>query len=195
MKEYTTASIFATSRMSREISGDSRYFVTADAEQAKQTGGMIAFRVSRRDAQNLAIPGFETVEDLHITLLYLGEDVPEQCPLEIVQACDSVTQQYEVIEANVFAHAQFNPDTEESCAVYLVGNASQLEELRSDIRCLLEGLDIPPNHTPWIPHITAGYGLPSQALEYIGPVLVDRITLNWRGRESSFDLIPTSICM
>lgn len=194
MKEYTTASIFATSRMSREISGDSRYSVTADAEQAKQTGGMIAFRVSDFDAQNLAIPGFESPRDLHITLLYLGEDVSEQCPPEFVQVCEFISQQYESVEASVFAHAQFNPNTEDSCAVYLVGNAAQLDELRNDIWCHLDGIgfDIPLNHTPWIPHITAGYGLPVQALEYTGPVTIDRITLNWRGEELTFDLIPSN---
>lgn len=164
-------------------------FITSDAEEAKQNGGMIALRLRTSDAQALAIPGYEPVEDLHITLLFMGKEVDPQVPLPILEACDYTALNFSPIFARVGGRAEFNPGSPDSCAVYLVTGSSDLEQLRDMIlRELLGKVEIPEQHEPWTPHITAGYGLSPAMLTYTGEICIDRITVNWAGQEQEWKL-------
>lgn len=166
--------------------------LTADAEQAKHTGGMIALMPRSEDAVHYAVPGGESVDEMHCTLAYFGEDVGDHDPQEIIEALDDIVSEFGRIDARVFAWALFNPDAydgREPCAVYLVGNSDDITPLRDSI---LESVgylfDLPKQHEPYHAHITAGYGIPLDELSPTGDVVFDRVELHWAGRVVAFPL-------
>jgi hypothetical protein len=162
----------------------------ADAEQAKSTGGMVALLPRLADAENLVVPGGEPLEDLHCTIVYLGEDVRGQDPTELISQLDYVSANFSPIEANIFGIAQFNPDGPEPCMVYIVGGAPDITGLFRELKGFVE--DRYPGaheqHDPFCPHVTAGYNLTPEQVTYTGPVLFDRLTLAWAGDKQDFDL-------
>jgi hypothetical protein len=93
------------------------------------------------------------------------------------------------IECAIFAHAVFNPNAtedgagpDEPATVYLIdgsGGRMQLEELQQIVcykaKDALGSIEFPQQHTPFVPHVTAGYNLPITALSYAGPVTFDRV--------------------
>lgn len=166
-----------------------RWLKNADAEQAKSTGGMLALYPRSDYAEMLAIPGYEPPEDLHVTLFYFGEDVTDMPGQDaIVQAASGIADQFSSITAKAFGHAAFNPNGEEPCAVYLIGNSQEL----NDLHCQLDEVVAPfcahEQHVPWAPHITAGYGLDPHQLGYDGDVIFDRLSLQWAGQPHDFPL-------
>jgi 2'-5' RNA ligase len=168
----------------------------ADADQAKETGGMVALYPRADDADKLAVPGGEPPEDLHVTLVYLGEDVSDLDPTDLYHALDRALDTTTVITARILGHALFNPDggvdgEQEPCAVYLISDAEQLDELHTAV--LAAAQDTVPQlhaqHKPWIPHITAGYDLSPGTLSYTGPILFDRVGLDFAGQTHFFPLM------
>jgi hypothetical protein len=155
---------------------------TADAEQAKSTGGMLALMPRSDFAEVLAVPGYEPPEDLHVTLFYFGEDVTDMPgEAEISQAAAGVAQQFPALVAKAFGHAVFNPNGEEPCAVYLIGNSQELDDLHRQLEQVVAPFCAHEQHVPWTPHVTAGYGLDPHQLGYDGDVIFDRISLQWAG--------------
>jgi hypothetical protein len=57
------------------------------------------------------------------------------------------------------------------CAVYLVGDSDQIPLLKDRFSEHASA----QQHSPYIPHITAGYGLDPSSMDYTGPVAFDRI--------------------
>lgn len=176
-------------RIERQAERDQglRAIKTGDAEQAKSTGGMIALIPTQ--PEQLAVPGGEPVEDLHLTITYFGEDVTGLENVEILSFLDDLSTRIGVLDAKVFAFALFNPTGEDPCSVYLVGNNPVLSELYRE--CKDFAMDRFPGaaeqHDPWFPHITAGYGT-GIAPTYQGPVTFDRLSLHWAGEVIDFPL-------
>lgn len=166
-----------------------KQFLTADAEEAKQTGGMVAFGLRTSDAQMLVVPGWEPVEDLHCTAVFLGKPVEPGIPQELVEACDAVADVTPVINARIFSRAEFNPDTEDTCAVYLL-NSEHLDMAHDTLveEICRRGYSFPEQHRPWIPHITIGYGLDPSMLSYIGDIVIDKILIEWAGETMVWNL-------
>lgn len=149
------------------------------------TGAMIALVPSADDAQRLALEGFEAPEQLHLTLVYLGDavDFSDEARERIVD----IVKRYaaDPITTRAFAVNVFNPDGEEPALVLGVGNAggADLEALRSNIYSAVRGaggFQVAENHTPWVPHVTLAYSehpheLVTQAAERVGPVTFDRV--------------------
>ena len=170
---------------------------SADAEQAKSTGGMVALYPTPESAAKLLIPGGEPIEDLHLTLGYLGEDVRDLYSSVAAQMIVSDAAEWTpVLTARVFAHATFNPDEyagREPCGVYLVGDNKRLPNLYAEVQDGLAGsYELPEQHTPWIPHITAGYGLRAADLSYVGSIDFDLLVLKWAGEEYTHQLAGVS---
>jgi hypothetical protein len=167
----------------------------ADAEQARATGGLIALYPRAVDAQTLAIPGGEALEDLHLSLVDFGKDVRGFSDGELRRRLDALTAgPTHPIEAQVFGHAVLNPDHGPSGAavVYLVGDSADLVSLRRQILQFSERLSPPPTqYEPWLAHVTASYGLSDIFLTYTGPVIFDRIGLSWAGHITYFALGPS----
>jgi hypothetical protein len=172
-----------------------RYPVTAPAVDAPtvddtatentdgHTGGMVALIPTDGFIQQLAVDGGEDPSELHLTLVYLGDDVTDWTPEQ--QAAVMATAQHAAIDAGdenglmharVMGHAQFNPDggptgDMDPCAVYLVGDSDQIPLLQDRFSEHATA----QQHSPYIPHITAGYGLDPSSMDYTGPVAFDRI--------------------
>lgn len=164
--------------------------ITADAEEAKQTGGMVALYPRTHDAETLAVKGGESVDDLHMTVVYLGKDVSGQSPDELITELDDLSSQFSKIEADVFGIAQFNPDGEEPCMVYIVGGSPDISELFRKLKTFVEDRypGAKEQHDPYCPHVTAGYDLKPEQVTYTGPVTFDRLGLSWAGETHFFDL-------
>lgn len=167
----------------------------ADAEQAKSTGGMVALFPRIDDALQMQVPGGEDVSELHVTLCYLGEDVSDMDPGQLSIGLSQIADSYTSIEARVMGHATFNGDggpngDMDPCAVYLVSDAPELDQLHKDVLDLCQQeFQVPTQHAPYIPHITAGYGLDANRLTFHGPVTFDRIGMRFAGQSRDFHFI------
>lgn len=162
----------------------------SEVEQAKRTGGMVALYPRTHDGEKLVINGGEELDELHCTVTFLGEDVTDQDPTELISQLDYVSNNYSPIHANVFAHALFNPAGDEPCSVYLVGGNPDITLLFDEMKQFV-GTRYPGSkeqHSPYIPHVTAGYNLPIEKLDYTGPIEFDRIGLRWPGHDQDWDL-------
>lgn len=162
---------------------------TADAEQAKATGGMVALMPRVADAQKLVVPGGEPLDDLHATVIYLGQDVTGQDPTELIDHLHYVSGNFVPIEASVFGSGIFNATGPDPCVVYLVGGNPDLTGLFREMKGFVEQRypGSAEQHDPWTPHITAAYGA-GVAIDYEGPILFDRIGLRWPGADQDFPL-------
>jgi len=85
------------------------------------------------------------------------------------------------LDASIFAHAVFNP-ADNPATVYLLDGGGQreaIEWLHNDIvgalRNALGNTILPEQHSPFVPHVTAGYGVPVDQLTYTGPITFDRL--------------------
>ncbi len=142
-------------------------------------GGMLALVPADPDA--LTVPGGDPAEELHLTLAYLGDDVStlsEDQRAAIHRIASGMGNMDGKLEARVFALAAFNPDTD-PCAVYLIGDGRELADLREfalmQLREEVGYADLPDQHEPFVPHVTAGFGVDVGALSYTGPIVFDRV--------------------
>lgn len=144
------------------------------------TGGMLALVPDNTGA--LAVEGGDPPEQLHLTLLYLGDDVSSWPPEQAAQLRELVTASapaLDAVDARVIGHAVLNPDggadgDNEPCAVYLVGDAPGLDPLRTWANWVTSTHDDyptpPEQHDPVLYHVTAGYGIPADRLKFTGPL-------------------------
>jgi len=89
------------------------------------------------------------------------------------------------LDARIFSHAVFNPNGDnghDPATVYLLdgqGDREAIEWLRNDVvsqvRNAIGDVNMPEQHQPFLPHVTAGYGLDPNQVTYTGPVTFDRI--------------------
>lgn len=135
----------------------------------------------------LAVDGGDEPAELHLTLLYLGDDVsawPEGQADSLREIMTASAPALDAVDARIMGHAVLNPDghnDREPCAVYLVGDTPDLDPLRRWAQWVLttheEYATPPEQHQPVLYHITAGYGLDSDALSYVGPVRFSTLRL------------------
>lgn len=143
-------------------------------------GAMVALIPSTDDATRLAVDDYEPPQELHVTLTFLGkaEDIDDWTALEA--GCRRIAAKTAPIEANPWAVSHFNPTGEDPCAVYLMGNNEALEPLRDEVNdlCYNEMPNLPQQHSPWVPHMTMGYGLDPNTLTQAGtPITLDKIRI------------------
>jgi len=148
-------------------------------------GGMVALVPAEPHA--LAVEGGDPEDELHLTLAYLGDDVSGWTDQQRQAVHDLAKATAEVggpVEGRVFAHAHFNPDggpdgDRDPCAVYLVGDGANLAQDRlllvERLRDALGEVGLPEQHEPFVPHVTAGWGITPDQLSFTGPVKFDRI--------------------
>lgn len=146
---------------------------------------MIALVPSAADAQRLAVDGYETVEDLHVTLAFLGDvsNIDDPAPLEA--GLRRIAATIPPLELKTWAVSHFNP-TEKACAVYLVGQGKdetgplldRIHEQAVSLALNEMGEKFPEQHSPWVPHLTIGYDLdPDMLTEAGNPLTFDRLRL------------------
>jgi hypothetical protein len=168
----------------------------ADALSPNATGRIIALYPRASDAQALAVPGGELVPDLHLTLVDFGNT---GCNLDVAalqrRLDELIATNTHAIEAMAFGHAIFNPQNGQgdTAVVYVVGDSPDLDPLHDQVvQLATQFCELPSQHDPWVPHITATYGPSDGVLTFTGPVVFDRIGLIWDGRTTYFPLQPTA---
>jgi hypothetical protein len=166
------------------------------ADLEEHTGGMVALLPTPEHAEAMALPGGEPEDILHVTAVYLGDDVTgwslEQ-QRQVIDAVMTATSGVGPVEGRAFGHATFNADggpdgDRDPCAVYLIGDSDALVPLREAIVSALGGADLPDQHSPYVPHVTAGYGKNAGDLSYTGPVTLDRVLIAFGGEHTVIPL-------
>jgi 2'-5' RNA ligase len=184
LPEGLAASAFPAWR-SAEV-GDYPALVAAGDEP--HTGGMVALIPSEQSANDLLVNGGEPLEELHLTLAYLGEDVTAWDPEQRTAVLDHVrgwAQATPPIDADAMGWALFNPtgaNDREPCAVYLI-SGDGLPAAKGAM-----GDFETSEHAVFLPHITAGYGLKVDALSFIGPVTFTKVRVALGQDVTDFEL-------
>lgn len=184
-----------------------RPVVVADA-QAAATGAMIALIPTLTDATRLAlsteIDGAEPVDELHLTLLFLGEAADWSTSVRedlITNVVDDVSRFVGVVRANAFGAALWNPGGDSPAVVLEVGDVPDdqlddydrdLAQARDHVLDALAEVDtnvMPKQHSPWRPHVCLAYrrgtGLISdlqvvgESLTKLGPITFDVLRISF----------------
>lgn len=103
------------------------------------------------------------------------------------------------VKARVMGHATWNADggpsgTMQPATVYDLGDSNAIHSLRDNVvhqlgRHLHQvGRQLPAQHTPFKPHITAGYNVPQGKLKRMGPVSFSTVRAELGGNRHDFPL-------
>jgi peptidoglycan hydrolase-like protein with peptidoglycan-binding domain/2'-5' RNA ligase len=191
--------------------GDPEYDAPDDAadateveEEPEHTGAMIALIPTVDDADRLAVEGFEPADELHVTLLYLGDaaDIAEETRQAIIDGLESLVEDairpdYHLpLEADAFAVAVFNPEAEDPCIV-LGLSGSELDEVHDLITDAVDEATsgaMYEQRVPWIPHLTLQYTDDTSRIDDLfdrtGPVEFDRIRVAFGDQVTDIPLAP-----
>lgn len=171
------------------------------------TGAMVALIPSEQDGQRLAVDGGEPVDQLHLTLMYLGEaaDISPETQQAIVDGLrglveDAVRPDYEMpVMADGFAISAFNPGDNaqadgkqrDTCIVLGV-SGDDLDTFHGMVKDAVDevvsepsGFTLPDQHAPWIPHVTLAFtddlSMVEQLVDRVGRVVFDRVRVAFGG--------------
>lgn len=157
----------------------------------EHSGGMVALIPRADDAEKLRVGGGEKLGELHLTLVYLGGDVTgwtaDQRNHLTSMALRTALSAGAPVTARVIGPGLFNPDGHDGrdpCAVYLVGDSRMISPMREMLREFVSE----EQHEPFLPHVTAGFGIPVNRLKYTGPVVFDRLRVAFAGDVYDFPL-------
>lgn len=156
-------------------------------------GGMVALIPSDADLDRLALDGEEPRNDLHLTLWYLGDvELTAEEKEDVLREVVHAVEDWYPIEANAFGVAHWNPESEHPSWVLNVGDygtsgASNLTAIRSEVGSgIAQDFVLPPQHTPWQPHICIAYSsddLLDELTQRLGRVTFDKIRVAY-GRDT-----------
>lgn len=140
---------------------------------------------------DLALEGGEPADQLHLTLLYLGDavDYPPEAQAQVLQTCRELADGWGTVTAQGFAVAAFNPNGEEPCLVLLC-SGNELTELHDAVADEITAS--PEQHQPWIPHVTLAYTADTSLLpglvDRTGTVQFDRLRVAFAGQVTDLPL-------
>lgn len=172
----------------------------------EQTGAMIALVPSDADIKRLAIEGGEPVEELHLTLLYLGDAVnwdpsDRQAVIDAVEAGNFTG--IGDFTSNAFGAAIWNPDSATPALVLNIGDGPEtLDWLHETHKAAERAVDpyelkMPQQHTPWAAHICLAYSMDpalfEQALTRLGPVTFDKIRVAFAAEATDISLTAATL--
>ena len=182
--------------------------LTAAADGSHMSGAMIALMPTVEDAERLAIEGGEAVEDLHLTLYFLGDDGnawTEDQRAELIGNLRALaaSQLGAPITGFAFGANHWNPNSDSPSWVWAVGddrdrdeNAPTLADAKTVATMALEDTherpDIPVQHSPWVPHVCAAYSDELDLIialeERLGPITFDRVRVAFAGDHADIPL-------
>lgn len=182
------------------MTGQMLGLTAASAPAAQHTGAMIALVPSSDDFIEMlqAIgKGAEPIEQLHCTLLFLGEasKIDPDVQDAILSYVEALAASQPIVLADVFGFNVWNPDSPETCVVAAV-SGSDLEDVCMSVCEILDDADIeyPEQHMPWVPHVTLIYTpnpvdvLTDDLLSKTGPVTFDRLRVAFAGVNHDYPL-------
>ncbi|MEV0214285.1 2'-5' RNA ligase family protein [Micromonospora sp. NPDC050695] len=168
--------------------------VTVTLSTPVHTGAMVALVPSEADIARLVVDGGEPAEQLHTTLLFLGEaadwdDTQQQAARD---ALASLAAQVAPLTVDGFGLSLFNPgNPDRDTCVVLALSGDGLTDLHDQTATNVAG-PVPEQHQPWQPHITLAYTDDPTALtdlvDRVGPVTFDRLRVAFAGQATDFPL-------
>ncbi|MEU3452165.1 hypothetical protein ABZ671_00780 [Micromonospora sp. NPDC006766] len=161
------------------------------------TGAMVALIPTEADAQRLAVEGGEPVDELHVTLAYLGTaaDITPADRQDIIAAIAAGIDGMPTVQADAFAVSLFNPGrTDWDPCIVLGMSGSDLDVVHELVLDAVAGVNVPDQHKPWHAHLTLIYtpdsGRITDLIDRTGPVVFDRLRIAFAGEHIDIPLIP-----
>lgn len=162
-----------------------------DLVEEPHTMGMVALIPSAGNAERLAVADGLPIDELHCTVLFLGEaaGIPDEVFGAMMDSVVGIVRgESGPFVAEGFNVSLFNPhrDDRDTCVVLgLSGGylAALAERIRSRILEILadHSVEIPEQHSPWIPHMTLAYtddhNAVAQYADRTGDITFDRIRI------------------
>lgn len=147
---------------------------------APKTKGMVALIPTAADAERLAVEGGLPVDELHLTLLFLGDaaDWDDDARTGLVAAVRT-TVGTGVIEGEGFALSAFNAgnDDHDTCIVLGVGGQSVADIHTAVVEAATDA--VPEQRAPWAAHLSLIYtddlAVLAELVDRTGPVTFDRL--------------------
>lgn len=183
------------------VSEDATLTAAADV----MDGAMIALVPSPADLERLAVPGGEPIEQLHLTLVYLGEaaDIDQETRDALIAWARDLAPTWDSVEGDGFAPSWFNPTGDEPCLTLVCSGADLAEMHETALADAIDIMELPEQRLPWIPHITITYidddpesggamavfdawGMGN--VQRTGPIVFDRIRLAFGGEVTDVPL-------
>lgn len=161
------------------------------------TGAMIALVPGEDDLRRLAVVDGEPRNQLHVTLVYLGEadDISMDARTKLVERLEKVLGGRGAVAGEAFAVSVFNPpgrvkeDGKDRDTCIVLGlSGRELDQIHMtvdgvarDVQDTTRGFGLPEQHVPWIPHVTLVYTDDVRRVAALtdktGPVTFDRVRL------------------
>jgi 2'-5' RNA ligase len=163
---------------------------------AAETGAMIAFYLPTEIAANLAVPGGQAPEELHLTLAYLG-DITELNPAikdMVNEAIGNFLWQVSPLEGTLSGVGLFNTtEQSETNAFYASFDSPALAELRSYLVQALEEAGVAPRSDHgFTPHVTLAYVPKNAALPKVKlpqeQIKFEQISFCWGSERIDYNL-------
>lgn len=170
--------------------GDRQEETLVAADMERHTGAMVALVPTAGQIQ--PVDGGEAADDLHCTLLYLGDaaDISPEDRASILAAAQEIADEWPTsdVMADAFGVAAFNPGGDEPCLVLLL-SGDEIADIQHEAA---EAIPADPDqHRPYIPHVTMAYtadtaGLPAMAEMTGQPIMFDRLRVAFAGENTDF---------
>lgn len=176
---------------------------TVTAADGEHTGAMVALVPSEQDVARLAVDGGLPPEELHLTLMYLGDAAAIDDPTRqaIVNGMTALVGDLQE-QANAwqvlgdgFAISVFNPGdaSDRETAIVLGVSGADLDTVHGAIvDAMGQVFAAPDQHAPWVPHVTLAYSddlsLVQEYADRVGPVTFDRLRVAFAG--DNIDIPP-----
>jgi 2'-5' RNA ligase len=187
---------------------DQRHETAADGSHLM--GGMIALIPTREDAERLALDGGEDADELHCTLMFLGDQGGDWTDDQRNELIAGIRARFAAlpgpIEARLFGVNHWNPG-DDGVWVWATGDDTPAYPALPDARALaVEALEdthdrpeVPEQHSPWVAHVTGAYDADTWPLapmcERLGPVTFDRVRVAFGGEHTDIPLGPEEEAM
>ena len=170
---------------------------------ADYTGAMVALRMTDDDAARLAVDGGEPADQLHLTLVYLGEaaDINAASRQAIIDGLTALAAEWHTaaegdlaITGDGFSINAFNPNTDGKDPCIVMGvSGEQLAAAHQQVHDVVKAVyGFPAQHQPFVPHVTLAYtddlSLVGALANRTGPVTFDRLRVAFAGSNHDIPL-------
>jgi 2'-5' RNA ligase len=158
-------------------------------------GTMIGYFLPNETARQIALSNGEAVDELHITILYLGKELTDVQKAVVRDVTKEVTRTLAPIEGTIGGNGRFpnSESTEGRDVLIRLVDIPRLEALRETLVAQLRRRDVPVELTHgYTPHITLAYVEPGyeKVDEHVAsvPLLINELTVANDGSHTTFAL-------